>query len=143
MTDFSHLADSSGKKETARYTFFEILGEPWLDVRLADESNKPFFNALLRRQQQSRRGFRMRQISTETLRQRRMEDARLYAKFVVVGWGNVTDKNGEDVPFTVEDCKKFLRMIPYWLFDELRDFASDPSSFLTEDEPDPANTEKN
>ena len=129
MTDFSNIQQKQ-PTTSARFTFYGIEGQPWVDVSQADESNKPYFNALLKSQLRNRRAFRAGRITADTVEQGRAEDRRLYAKHIVKGWGNLVDADGSHVEFSVESCGEFLSAIPYWMFDELRDFSSDPQSFV-------------
>ncbi len=50
MSDFSHLSRLHVEAtDTVDYTFYQIEGEPTLQVAPATEANKPYFNAILRR----------------------------------------------------------------------------------------------
>ena len=135
MNDFSHLQSHAAQaSKTARHTFYEIKGKPWLDVAPAAAGNKPYFNALLRSQGKNRKRLRSGKITADDIERARDEDRRLYAKHVVKGWGNVRDAKGKAVAFSQEACKDFLEALPYWLFDDLRGFASDPDSFVDDDD---------
>ena len=125
MSDFGHLA--SKNKDTADYTFYNVLGEPTLTVRFAGESNKPYFNEVLRRQEHYHR--RKAKINVDILKDNRERDRGLYPKHVVLGWKNVKDKVGAVVTFNQEDCEAFLRAIPDDEFDGLREFCRDASNF--------------
>ena len=130
MTDFSNIQrQGNGASKTARYTFYEVKSEPWLEVVPATERNKPYFNALLKSQQRNRRTLRSGSITVDTIRRSRDEDRALYAKHIVKGWGNVQDAKGKAVGFSPDECADFLKALPDWLFDDLRNFASDLQSF--------------
>ena len=96
---------------------------------MADASNKPYFNGLLKLQAKGRN---RRRVTPELVDRNRREDRKLYAKYVVKGWENVFDKKGEAVTFTPAVCEEFLGAIETWMFDEFRDFCADPSSFLSD-----------
>ena len=137
MGKFAKYQQKSDRKEsTARYTFYELEGEPFLDVVLADSSNTGYINALLRRNR-SRAAMRNRRVTKSTIERQRDEDRKLFARHVVKGWGKVLDdETGKPIELTVEECEEFLFAIPYWAFDTMRDFASDPQSFLEDAEED-------
>ena len=129
MVDFSHVRKGSPTLKTARYTFYDIQGEPWIEVARADESNQPYFNQLLRTQARGRRAMRAN-INTGTLKRNRAEDRRLFPEFIGQRWGNVTDASGMPVPYDKEACRQFLEALPDEMFDDLRDFAANPYSFV-------------
>ena len=134
MTDFSHLAGSdNGRPKTVKFDFPHFKGEPWLEIKQANETNKPYYNGLLRFQRRFRRG---RNVTVEDVATNRENDRYLYAKHVIVAWGNVSDKSGENVPLSEESCKEFLGAIPIIDMDELRDFAANPRSFTGDDSGD-------
>lgn len=130
MVDFSNL--NKPGKPVVRFTFQGVSsgdGEPWVDVARADSSNKPYFNAFTKKNLRNRQLLRMSSITADQIEQSRNQDRDLYSKFIIKGWGNVVEKNGQAVEFSEDNCKQFLDALPYWLFDELRDFASRPDSF--------------
>jgi hypothetical protein len=124
-TDFGHL--TSTKKSSAEYTFWDVVGEPKLVVRHAGESNKPYFNEMLRRAEQLQK--RKARVSAELIRDHRDRDRDLFPKFVVSGWKDVNDAAGKPVTFTKEDCEAFLRALDDDTFDALREFCKDASNF--------------
>ena len=110
MSDFSNYAGSdNGRPKTVKFDFPHFKGEPWLEIKQANETNKPYYNGLLRFQRRFRRG---RNVTVEDVATNRENDRYLYAKHVIVGWGNVSDKSGESVPLSEESCKEFLRRYP-------------------------------
>ena len=130
MADFSQIQKQVGEPSgTIRYTFHEIEGEPWLDLVSATEYNKPYFNDLLKKQRQNRRALRSGNVSVNTIKYNRSEDLTLYAKHIIKGWGNVVDSKGKTVTFSKPACSDFLKALPNWIFDDLRNFAADPLSF--------------
>ena len=128
MADFSQFKAACKQADTAIYTFHELEGAPWIRCRRADESNKAYFNALLKSQRSRRRQLRTGNIKAEDLKAARNEDRKLYPKYIITEWC-VKDKNGKDVELNEEDCRKFLEAIPDWSFDDCRDFAAMPQSF--------------
>lgn len=128
MANFSHLKklEVSGNK-TVEFTIFQIEGEPSLHVVAASESNRGYFNELLRKggKRQAKK-----KVDAATVKSNREEDRVLYAKHIVKGWTGVNDANGKEVEFTEGECLGFLSSLPDWLFDELRAFASDIQNFI-------------
>lgn len=128
MADFSNYVNPITKDRTADFTFVNLAGQPRLTVRFAGESNKPYFNEVLRRGEHLQR--RKVKVSVDTIQGLRDRDRELYPKFVVMGWPVApVDKAGSRAPFTVENCEAWLRAIPDEEFDELREFCRDPHQF--------------
>lgn len=125
MADFSHLSQKA--RDTADYVFYAVNGEPILVVKFAGESNKPYFNEVLRRADHYRQ--RKTKVNVEVLRDNRDRDRSLYPKHVVTGWKNVVDRDGKPVTFTQTDCEAFLRALPDDEFDGLREFCRDAANF--------------
>lgn len=134
MADFSHLSKLNPSSDrTAEYAFYQIEGEPVLYVLPAAESNRPFYNSMLRRAPKTQRRLKGGGINEGLVREARDEDRELYAKFIVRGWKGVVDSEGKEVPFSFEACEQFLTALPNWLFDDLRAFCGELSNFLEED----------
>lgn len=130
---FAHLEKYAVKGETLTwFTLHQVAGGPKLQIAPATEANKPFFNALLRRQRKNVRALQSNSITTELLDDSREEDRSLYAKFIVRDWRNVVDSKGKTVPFSHDNALAFLQALPDWLFDDLRQYAGNPANF-TED----------
>lgn len=55
-------------------------------------------------------------------------NADIFAKTVVIGWEGVTGKDGQDLPFTVDNCKQLLIDLPD-LFVDIQKAAQDASLF--------------
>lgn len=51
-----------------------------------------------------------RQIQNDTLSDEKAEQilAETYAEAVILGWSGITDDEGKEIPFTKENCVKFL-----------------------------------
>ena len=137
MGQFSKLSKLDVKRDrTAEFTFFQLEGRPSLRVRPAEEVNKAYFNALLkRRSRRSVRRIRAGSADAAQVAENRAEDRELYAKHVVVGWSGVKNDSGVEVPFGPAPLGEFLAALPDWLFDELRLFCSEVTNFVDEEEP--------
>lgn len=130
---FSNLKKLEVKAtNVAKFTFYQINGTPTFVIAPATEANKPFFNALLKRSKESARMLRAGKISAEMVEKNRSEDKTLYPAYIIKDWENVYDDNGDKVPFSAEAATQFIAALPNWLFDELRNFAGDPSNFVVE-----------
>ena len=57
--------------------------------------------------------------------------AEVYAESVILGWEDVTDEQGADLPFTKENCVKLLLDLPD-LFRDLRSMATSLALFRAE-----------
>jgi len=133
--DFSHLSKLHVRPDsTAKYTFYEIEGEPCLEVKPTTEINKGYLNAVLRKGRRTLMRMRNTKMSTDMLKQNRDQDRELYPEHVVVGWPTPPkDSDGKDVPFSKEACEAFLKALPDFLFDDLRIFCGSSSNFLVDE----------
>lgn len=124
---FDYLKDQMPKRDETRefdiYAFTINDKFPVLNVVSATVANKPYFAGLLKNA-----ASRSRSASDES-DQLRENDYSLYSRHVVTGWSNVVDEDGEPVPFTKANCEEFLRVLPEFLFDELRTFCGNASNF--------------
>jgi len=111
------------------YTFYNIGGEPTFQVRPATESNKPYFNAMLKRSRKMARVIASGNINAAHLDQNRDNDRDLFPKHVIVGWKNVVDNEGNPVEFTQENATDYLSKLPNWILDDLRNFVATPTNF--------------
>ena len=131
MSDFSHLAKLDvGVAEATDYTFYQIEGEPTLTVAPATESNRPYFNATLRRSRKNVRAITANSISAGMIASNREEDKAMFVAFIIKGWRDVEDSDGKEVPFTQDNVRDFLNALPNWIFDDLRTFVTNPANFL-------------
>lgn len=144
MPDFSQIKklDITADK-TAVFIFYNIVGEPELTVRPATEVNKQFFNALLRRARKNNKAVQAGAINAGMISANRDEDRDLYSQFVISGWKKVVDADDKEVEFTQQNCLDFLKALPDFEFDDLRQFASNPITFNTQDSIDVGATAKN
>ena len=58
--------------------------------------------------------------------------AEVYAETVIIGWENVKDENGKDLPFTKENVVKLLTEIPDFFY-EIKTAANDAATFRREE----------
>ena len=150
--------DISGTK-VARYTFYQVEGEPWIDSCPALESNPRYYNALLARSRKNLRRLRSGNVNSAQLAENRNEDRALYPRHICKGWGQMVlqedeqaeikallDDDGTEVQFSQASCADFLDQLPDWIFDEYRMWCADPNSFVEESamgEDEKADLEKN
>ena len=146
MGQFDHIKKKTETSETVRFEMPEIGRDCYLIVAQATESNRPFFNALLRFQNAHRRGFRQArqgQLNADQMDQELSRDLSLYREHIVKGWGGINDGDGNPVEFTKEDCRDLFEAIPNSLFNEIRVFCQQPMNFLTAAAADYTGTAKN
>lgn len=118
----------AGRRETAEFPFFEYEGDPTLVVKFAGESNKVYFNQVLKKMEEWNR--RKRKLDAKYLSDMRDLDRELFPQYVVVGWKNVTDPSGKEIPFTQENCADYLKnVLDDDQFESLRSYAKDASNF--------------
>lgn len=129
-------AVSIAMREKVDYTIYSLEGEPVLVLTQATEVNKPYFNGLLRRSRRNMPRVKAGNIDVDLVIANRDNDRELYAKHVLCGWKNVRDTKGNEVAFSHEDALDFLKALPDFIFDEIRDFASEPRNFVKEQGPD-------
>lgn len=131
---FEHLKALEVKGKTASFPLSMLQGCPKLIVRPATESNKPYFNEVLRRSAKTLRKAANGDISvdTDTLDKNRQDDRRLFPKHVIVGWEGIKDSQGKEVPFSQENCVEFLQALPDWIFDDIGIFCRKNSNFVDE-----------
>lgn len=134
---FEHLKKLDVSSATAWFDFPEAGPDARLAVKPANEANPHYYNALIRTVGKGRRP--AKQVTVEDLDRHRNNDRNLYPRYVIVGWEGLTDENGESIPFSRDAATELCVALPDWLFDRLRNFASQPENFLPEDEelPDP------
>lgn len=131
MSTFTHLKKldvTAGR--TARMTLFGLEDEPVLILAPATESNKPYFNGLLKRSRNNVSRLQAQQFTAELTKANRDDDRRLYAEFVVKGWERVRDDQHQLVDFTLENVQAFLEALPDYIFDDVRVFATAPRNFI-------------
>lgn len=144
MTSFNYLEklDISTTK-TSEYVIHQIEGLPTLFLTPATEVNKPFFNALLKRARKTSKSVQAGAITSGMISNNRDEDRVLYAQHIIKDWKGVIDDAGNEVPFTPEIALKFLEKLPGYIFDGIRDYASNPLNFIEQDGLDVEQAAKN
>lgn len=125
MGMFDHVKGS--RRETAECVLFELEGDPTIVVKYAGEGNKPYFNAILKQTEEWQR--RKRKFDEKMIKDNRDRDLALFPLHVVVGWKNVKDRDGKEVPFTPENLTEYFLAIGDEQFDVVRNFAKDASNF--------------
>ncbi len=133
--DFSHLKKLSvGAAKTARYQLIEVEGEPTLIGVFAGETNKPYFNAVVKRSTRSARKLRAGKMTAKELEDGRNHDREIFPKFVFKGWEDMFDSAGNQAEFSEQNCFALLSALPDYLFDDVRNFFTNPESFLDDPE---------
>lgn len=126
---FSHLSKLE-IKDGVWFTLSAIKGEPQFLCSPAGEKNKPYFNAVLRESRKHARALAKGNMTSEMLEENRARDRVLFPLHVVKDWKRVVDDRGEEVPFSKEACAEFLKALPDWLFDELRDMTQSTQNYV-------------
>lgn len=150
--NFSRLAVDATR--TARFVMHQVAingKTPYLVMRPATEATKAYYNAVLKRAGKSVKQVQAGAINAGMLSDNRDDDRRLYPQHIVTDWGYIKedrsevpgmmpDEDGNDTPFSRENCAEFLQALPDWLFDEARQFAGNTLNFV-EDGEDPVDPE--
>lgn len=139
---FGYLKKLDVTNKTADFTIHQIEGAPVLVLKPATEVNKPYFNAVLKRSRRNVRALKAGAVNTAMIAENREQDRELFPKFVIETWRDVVDSQRKSVEFNRENCEEFLRALPDWIFDEIRDFAGNSTNF-TDDAPDIEEKAKN
>ena len=132
---FGHLKKLEVKGQTAEYPMVELKGCPRLIVKPATEANKEYFNEVLRRSAKSiRKAARGDiEVTAEVMDKNRADDRKLFPKFVIVGWIDIKDDQGNDVEFSQDNCQQFVDALPDWIFDGIGVFCRKNSNFVEVD----------
>jgi len=130
--NFDHLDISQG---TTTYDIPLIGKDARLMLRPALEMNEDYLDALLATS--GRRERLMRGASSSSTdddrEQDRQDDIDLFPGNVVIGWENVPNKQGNLVPFTLQNCRTFIKRLPRWLFDRIRGHCRIAENFIDEE----------
>ena len=103
-----------------------------IKVRRAGEKNKKYFNEILQRNKHL--AHRKVKVDASLIVENRKNDYDLYPRHVVVGWDStIVDSKGQQVVFSEENCRDFLKAVGDDAFDELRRFCDDYTNFDKED----------
>ncbi len=109
----------------------------------ATESNKPYYNAMLKLSgKRARTMARHGKMSVADLQKNRDEDRILYPKYVISGWEFVETEEDVDLPkeekvyveFSLDMARELCRALPAHLFDRIRNHAATPEQFYPDDE---------
>ena len=137
MTDFTYLKELETTGKTARYTMVMIaltnkdnMQHPVLICRPATEVNRAFANEQLRITKKNVPLVRSGAVSLDTIAENRDAERGLYAKHVIAGWENVIDGDGAQVAYDSTVCLEFLNSLPDFIFDEVRNFCTNPQNFV-------------
>jgi hypothetical protein len=132
--DFSNVsAQKVTGESTANYELYDIQGmeEAYLVVTPATRSNKAWNNAFLHKTIPDQRRIQGGKITAGYIEKHRSDLVPLVAAYCVKGWHKVVDRNNAEVPFTPDDCLRFLQAMPNQSFDNLFEFVSDEANFRT------------
>ena len=95
-------------------------------IARAGGANRKFSNLLDRKLRPHRRAIQAGMFDDDTA-QRVL--AECYAEAVILGWEGVTDRDGNPLAFTRDNCVRLLLDLP-GLFEDLREQAQNASNFL-------------
>ncbi len=114
---------TSQEKEIDGFDF--VVGEATFKIARAGGRNRNYF--FMRTKKMA--SFRQEQI-LGTVDQIEMNRAlaEVYAETVVKGWSNVRDMNGNEIPYTYENCVKLLLDLPD-LFDLISDVSMNMKNY--------------
>lgn len=121
MADFGFVKEQGvSPEDLIEFTIYTITmpngKHPTLVGRYAGESNKPYYNALLKKQMKTvsakQAAFKAGTINEEMVGENREQNRELFPEFVLTGWRDVTDGKGKDLKFTKADCFDFLCALP-------------------------------
>lgn len=134
MADFTNLnAVKVSENITTEYRVSQISLEgetPILIVAPATNANRPYMNATLKASAKITQQIRGGRLDSRLLDANRESDRELYTKFVVKGWSNVRESNGQEVDFSLSNCRDFMTALPDWIFDDLRTFCGHSPNFI-------------
>lgn len=136
MANFSHLSSLAVGGKTAEMVLYRLEGQPVLRMVSAMQDNKGYVNGALKKSTRLARRARQGDMTAEMLAEDRRINRELFARHVIVGWQNILDINGKEVSFNTEVCLEFLTALPDYIFDDIREFANNPSNFIDYDSDD-------
>ena len=117
-----------------------VEGQPFLVMKHAGDSNRPYMNGVARSTAKMARGRRKAPTAeqiTARVKEDRDQDRELFPEFVIVGWGNMpTAGTREPAAFSRAACRDFCTKVPDWIFDRMRAFAGNPVNFVDDDKAD-------
>lgn len=133
MSEFDHLRKLDITNEaTAEYalTRISVNGKsPKLILAPATEANKRYHAAVLKRAPKAAKMMKDGAFNIDTLDEYRQEDRDLFAKHVIKGWIDMLSLEGNEINFSEAACQDFLKALPDWIFDDIREFAGNATNF--------------
>lgn len=133
MGQFEHFRTLDVKGDATRELTLhqiELNGvAPTLIVAPATDANKPYFNAAIKATKPQIYQAQKGNFSAALISETRDEDRELFPRFVIRGWRDVTNQDGEPVTFNDENCLDFVTSLPDWVFDEITMFCKNPQNF--------------
>src|SRR5690606_37483130 len=123
MSKFNFKQYAVSTSKPVAYKVIQLDPAPTLMIRPATELNNRFFKAVLKRSRKTMKQQQAGAINAATYAQNREEDAELYSKFVVTGWEQMFDSQGQPVEFSAENCHDFFKALcedAPDIFDEIR-----------------------
>lgn len=150
MVDFSHLKKLEITRETTReYIFADIEGEPSVVLAPANDANRDFLDARVRLSveraekaaAEPRGKVPVPKLTPEAyvnqLEEERETDRMLLAHSCIRDWGTApVDAKGKAVEFSAENAYEFLKQLPDYMLDPLRNFAANIYNFIPRPKPD-------
>lgn len=104
-------------------------GEFAIVIKRAGPSNKKYVQMMTAINDKHGRAIRLGSIDEEELEKQIIE---VFAKTIVVDWREVTDAEGNPLPFSVDNCIKLLTDLPD-LFADIRNQAASFETFREEE----------
>lgn len=149
--DFSNLEKLNVAGKSAKMYLSELDStgaEPaYLELRIADESNLPWYNAIMERAVRiagdNAKGHRRRVATAEKgftkdeMAANRERDAELFPKYIIIGWGGITNAAGKEVEWSIENAKALVEQLcksAPRIFDEIRAFAQTVGNYMDDDD---------
>ncbi len=129
--------DPKGRK--AWYTL-PLKGNPRLEMCHAGNSNRPYTNCVINRT--ARKGAGARDVTADTLKEALDDDRDAFSKFVVTGWDDVINTDGEQVPFSQQVCFEYLTALPDWIMQGVSSWGGRAVNFLPEESPSQEDAER-
>lgn len=136
MSQFDHLKALNISEATSKLPMPDISPDAVLELRVADESNKGYWNAIMilgaedAEEEMPKRG---KPSPGAMARLARKWDHKLFAKHVIVGWTGVVDPDGNEITFSVENAQELMDILykeASWVFDKIRARANSPEAFV-------------
>jgi hypothetical protein len=135
MSLFAHLSQHNVNEQTTTdFQLPHLKGRPVLKLAPMTKENSSFLvDALKRPMRQAPRaatGPELEAAATSA----RLRDSALMARYVLKGWtGMLHPETGEEIPFNPQNARDFLDTLASkvgWMFDEIRDFATEITNFV-------------